>query len=241
MSRLFIAGSGTGVGKTLVTCLLTRELRAAGCRVRALKPLETGFDPGQPQLSDGAQLLQAMGLAPSDFHLRRVTGWQFTQPLSPDMAAAREGRRIPFSELVEFCDDTPGEISLIEGVGGVMVPLDDTHTVLDWISALAAPVVLVTGSYLGSLSHTLTAVTALKTRSVRLAAVIVSESPEQPVPLSETAATLRRFITDTTIIPLPRLTEKKAGAIEAPEMLPLMDGLRGTIAAAQQADGIQLR
>lgn len=240
MSRLFIAGSGTGVGKTLVTCLLTREFRAAGYRVRALKPVETGFDPDQPQHSDGAQLLQAQGLALNETNLHRVTGWHFTHSLSPDMAASRERRKIPFSGLVDFCDDDPDRISLIEGVGGVMVPLDDSHTVLDWISALAAPVVLVTGSYLGTLSHTLTAITALATRPVTVAAVVVSESQEQPVPLHETAATLRRFVTNAPVVTLSRLPEK-TGATRAPELLPLMDGLRGTIAGVRRDCAIQPR
>ena len=80
---------------------------------------------------------------------------------------------------------------LIEGVGGAMVPLDDRHTVADWIGALAMPVLLVGGSYLGALSHMLTALAAL--RDARIAAVVINETPGSSVELADTVATMRNF------------------------------------------------
>lgn len=240
MSRVFIAGAGTGVGKTLVSCLLTAELIAAGCRMRTLKPVETGFDAARPHNSDGALLLRAQGLPVDQAHLRQVTGWHFAAPLSPDMAAAREQRRVDFDALLAFCADTPGCVTLIEGVGGVMAPLDEHHTVLDWMQALNPAVVLVTGSYLGALSHTLTAITALATRGLKPAAIVISESADQPVPAARTADTLERFVDGIPLVVLPRL-EKKAGAARAPELLPLMVGLRGTIADGLQRGAIRPR
>jgi len=85
-----------------------------------------------------------------------------------------------------------------------MVSLDDVHTVLDWIAELGAPALVVAGSYLGTLSHTLTAVAALRARGVEPAAIIVSESEEQPVPLEETTQAIRRFVGPVPIIALPR-------------------------------------
>jgi len=134
-----------------------------------------------------------------------VSPWRFKAPLSPDMAAARERRAIPFSELLDFCRaPRPVDVTLIEGIGGVMVPLDHEHTVLDWIAELGFPVLLVAGSYLGTLSHTLTAVAALRARGVEPVAVIVSESEAQPVPLEETAQTVRQFIAPVAVAALPR-------------------------------------
>ncbi len=123
------------------------------------------------------------------------------------MAAAREDRIIDLDAVLEFCGsalDGPEDALLIEGVGGVMVPLDDRHTVLDWIARLRLPTLLVVGSYLGSLSHSLTAVQALTTRGVEIEAVVVSESIASPVPLDETADTIARFLPGLEVFCAPR-------------------------------------
>src|SRR5262249_11449803 len=110
--------------------------------------------------------------------------------------------------LVAFCRKRAAECAgalIIEGVGGVMVPLDETHTVLDWMTALRAPVLLVTGSYLGTFSHTLTALHVLARRNLDIAAVVVSESAIPGARLEETVATISRFADVIDVIGLPRL------------------------------------
>jgi dethiobiotin synthetase len=92
-----------------------------------------------------------------------------------------------------------------------MVPLDDRHTVLDWLVALDVPAVLVAGSYLGSLSHTLTALEVLAARRCRLAALVVSETPGSTVDLDDTLDSLRRFVSVPDIVVLPRLAAPDAG------------------------------
>jgi dethiobiotin synthetase len=211
MSRLFVTGSGTGIGKTLVVRLLIGALRQRDRRVRALKPIVTGFDPATAETSDTGLLLDALGLDTSVAHLERVSPWRFRAPLSPDMAARREGRAIPFADLVKTCAERDAdEVTVIEGVGGVMVPIDDRHTVIDWIAAVACPTVLVTGSYLGAISHTLTALETLRRRNISVKGIIVSESIEQPVPLAETAATIERHAQGVTVVRLPRLSARTA-------------------------------
>ena len=206
MTAVFVTSSGTGIGKTFVTARLLAELKAAGRRVQALKPVASGFDAARPEDSDSALLLEAQGLGLTPANLDAVSPWRFAAPLSPDMAAAREGRTVPFDSLVAFCRGAAerAEVTLIEGVGGVMVPLDARHTVLDWIAALGAPALLVVGSYLGTLSHGLTAAAALRERGVPLLGVVVSESAEQPVPADETAAALARFVAPAQVLVLPR-------------------------------------
>jgi dethiobiotin synthetase len=205
MSTLFVTATGTDVGKTFVMTRLVAELRAARRSVHALKPVASGFDPANAADSDAGALLDALGLALTPANLDAVSPWRFAAPLSPDMAAARERRAIPFAGLVEFCRaPRAADVKLVEGIGGVMAPLDADHTVLDWIAAVGAPAVLVAGSYLGTLSHTLTAVAALRARGCELAAVIVSESATQPVPLDETVATLRRFVPPVEVVGLAR-------------------------------------
>jgi dethiobiotin synthetase len=199
MTAVFITSSGTGIGKTFVTLRLIEELAAQGRSVRALKPVASGFDAAQPEGSDTALLLRAQGLDLTADNLDAASRWRFAAPLSPDMAARAERRSIAFAALVAHTG-----VTLIEGIGGVMAPLDTEHTVLDWIEALGAPALLVVGSYLGTLSHSLTAAAALRERRVTIAAVIVSESEEQPVPAAETAASLARFVAPVPVCVLPR-------------------------------------
>ncbi|RMF10226.1 MAG: hypothetical protein D6763_06135, partial [Alphaproteobacteria bacterium] len=124
------------------------------------------------------------------------------------IAAAREGRRIPFDELVTFCReaiDGAAEVVLVEGVGGAFVPLDEAHTVADWIAALDIPALVVAGSYLGTLSHTVATVEAMQGRGLTIAGLVVSESAQAPMTLGETVAALERLLPGLAIHALPRL------------------------------------
>jgi len=219
MSRVFVSASGTEIGKTFVTCALVRQLRQSGASVEALKPVITGYDADNPGLSDCGELLTALGQPLDARNVERISPWRFAEPLSPDMAAERENRSIPFQELVTFCSDRPdADVTLIEGIGGLMVPLDTEHTVLDWIEALGVPVLLVVGGYLGTLSHTLTAAGMLQARGQTLAGIIVNESREQPVSQTETAATIARFVGSVPVAVLPQ----RPGYGHAPDLLPLI-------------------
>lgn len=206
MSGFFITGSGTGVGKTYVTCRLVRELRKSGQAVRALKPVISGFDPGAIAESDTGMLLAAMGESLDEASVGAISPWRFAEPISPDMAAKHEGRRLNASEIATFCRyAAPGGedgMLLVEGIGGVMVPLNERETVLDWMAALSWPSLLVVGSYLGTLSHTLTALSTIRAQGMIVAGIVVSESPESPVPLSETADTLRNFSEGIPVVAL---------------------------------------
>jgi dethiobiotin synthetase len=205
MTTIFVTSSGTGIGKTFVTLRLIAELKALGKSVHALKPVASGFDAARPGDGDTGALLRALELEPTAANLDAVSPWRFAAPLSPDMAASREGRTVPFDALVAHCRAARrGDVTLIEGIGGVMVPLDNEHTVLDWIAALEVPTLLVVGSYLGTLSHSLTAAAALRERGVTVAGLVVSESEDQPVPAAETAATLARFVAPVAVVVLPR-------------------------------------
>lgn len=204
MTTYFVTATGTGIGKTYVTTLLCRQFRAEGRRVRALKPVISGFDPADRAGSDTALILNALGEPLTDAAIASVSPWRFREPLSPDMAASREGRHIEFTELVAFCRPGGEDILLIEGVGGAMVPLTGTETVLDWMMALGAPAIVVAGSYLGTISHTLTTVAAMQGGGIAVAAVVVSESEDSPVPLAETVSAVARFLPTVEVVALPR-------------------------------------
>ncbi len=209
MKTLFITASGTEAGKTFVTSLLIRQLRAKGKTVRALKPLVTGFTDATAHDSDTRHLLDALGLPATMENIASVSPWRFEAPLAPNMAAQREGQQIELADIINFCrtaSDGAHDVLLIEGVGGVMVPLNDQFTVRDWIKGLEMPALLVAGSYLGSISHTLTALEALQTKAIAVAGVVVSESVDSTVPLDETVAVIERFAGGRCIKSLPRQT-----------------------------------
>lgn len=211
MASVFITASGTDVGKTFVAAGLIRHLRGKGEAIDAVKPIVSGFDPASAGDSDCGVLLRALGLPLSEEEIEDISPWRFTAPLSPDMAARHEGKEIDFEQVVSFCETAIEEAEgslLIEGVGGVMVPLDQDSTVLDWIAELDLPVVLVAGSYLGSISHTLSAAEVLDQEDCDLRAIVVSESEGSQVPLYETVATIARFLPAVEVIALPRLKDE---------------------------------
>ena len=208
MSAYFVTSTGTDIGKTFVTAGLIRYLRNAGAAVDALKPLVSGYDSSVVETSDPAVLLAALGRNVSADEIARIAPWRFRAPLAPDLAAAREGRSVEFDKLIEFSRAAVKRVNgilFIEGVGGIMVPLDAKHTVVDWMAALDIPLLLVVGGYLGTISHTLTALDVLAQRKLTIAAIVVSESERNTVELEDTVASIERFAKGTAVIGVPRL------------------------------------
>ena len=207
MHRFFVTSSGTEIGKTWVMRCLIAGMRARGQTVRALKPVISGWDNDAPADTDTAHILEALDTPIGQSAIDAVSPWRFSAALSPDMAARREDRSIDFEALLAFSRDagrSEEDVLLIEGVGGVMVPLDDRHTVLDWMGALGHSAILVVGSYLGTISHTLTAHAALRAHNIEVPLLVLNESGDSPVPMDETKEVLGRFIHDSAIVTLAR-------------------------------------
>jgi dethiobiotin synthetase len=190
MSRIVITGAGTEIGKTYVTCRLIEALRARGRAVGALKPVVSGFDPAAAAASDPGLILRALGQSVTSEAVAAIAPLRYAAPLAANMAARAEGKSFSFADVIALCRAREGDPLLIEGAGGVMAPVDDDHTFLDLIEALDAPAILVTGSYLGAISHTLTAVAAMAARGRAPLAVVVNESTEG-VDLAQTIAAMR--------------------------------------------------
>ncbi len=200
MTAIFVTSCGTGRGKTFVCEKIIRDRRAAGEVVQVLKPVISGFDETVANESDTGLLLSALGQDLTQSAIDRVSPWRYTAALSPDMAAMLENRTVPVDDIIGYCRavieqaERDGEHLLIEGAGGVMAPLDDTRTIRDLVAALGIPVVLVVGSYLGSLSHALTALEALRSRNIAIDRIVVNQTEDSNIPLSETRDTLARFV-----------------------------------------------
>ncbi|MBO9560224.1 MAG: dethiobiotin synthase [Caulobacter sp.] len=213
MPALFVTGTGTDIGKTYVSCALIRALKAKGAVVDAFKPVVSGFDPKDAAASDPARLAAALG-APGDVF--RIAPRRYLAPLSPNIAARLEGDTLRLDDMVIDAVARAAEIRdgllLVEGAGGVMSPLTDDKTNLDMVAALGAPVLLVAGSYLGTISHVLTALVALRAAKTAVAAVVMSESLDAPN-LVQTAEALKPFLGGVPLFLAPRSETWDAGAL----------------------------
>jgi len=211
MSAIFVTATGTDIGKTFVARGLIRALRAGGRTVAAFKPVVSGFEPAEAAGSDSGLLLRALGRPVTLESIAEVSPWRFALPLAPDMAAAREGRRLDYAAVIDFCRTAIAEnrdALLIEGVGGVMSPVDHQHTVLEWMTALRLPLILVAGSYLGTISHTLTALDVIARHDLTVVSVVISESIGSSVRLDETREAIAGFAPHLDVVALPRLAGK---------------------------------
>ncbi len=211
MKTIFVTASGTEIGKTFVATTLVRQLRAQGLKVRALKPVVSDVTAENFSQSDTALMIDALGETPDAKTIDAVSPWRFEPALSPDMAARREGRSIDFEELISFCEEGrkgDHDVTVIEGVGGLMVPLDDQHLVRDWMVRLnqTAPleIVVVVGAYLGTVSHSLTTLSALREVELAPKVVVVSERDPGPVSLDETMETIARFAPEVNFLGMPQ-------------------------------------
>jgi dethiobiotin synthetase len=207
MPAVFVTATGTDIGKTFVTAGLARKLRDRGYKVAVIKPVVTGFDPKTWPECDPALLLEASGETPSLARVEAIAPWRFAAPLSPDMATRREGKSVDFAALVNFCRSEAKraqDVFMVEGIGGLMVPFAPEATVLDLIAALRIAPLLVAGTYVGSLSHTLTALAVLREHKIQPAALVLNQSPNSAASPQETADSLRGFHPDLPIAMLRR-------------------------------------
>jgi dethiobiotin synthetase len=197
----FVTATGTDLGKTYVLCRILQQLRGRGIAVSAVKPVLSGFDHALARESDAGQILLSMGHQADMQSVAAIAPWRFSAPLSPDMAAAREGQSVRLHDVVRFCHATVSRhdgLAFVEGAGGVLSPLGNDFTNLDLLQALGAAGILVAGGYLGTISHTLTAISAMQARGCAPVAIVLSGVQDGPVTIAETAATIGRF-TDVPI------------------------------------------
>ncbi|MFF2557155.1 dethiobiotin synthase [Nocardia sp. NPDC058058] len=173
MSLLFVTGTSTDVGKTIVTAALAATAAAAGARVAVVKPAQTGIAPGEA--GDLAEITRLTGIT------RTVELARYPEPLAPDTAARRCGQPLlTLAETVagiESCADA--DLTLVEGAGGLLVRMGE-FTLLDLAQKLAAPVLVVAAAGLGTLNHTELTTRTLQAAGVRCAGLVIGSWPETP-------------------------------------------------------------
>ncbi len=190
MRGLFVTGTDTGVGKSVVSAALIAAMVAAGERVRAFKPVVTGLDEpaeastgGQTWPPDHELLASVAGMSPED-----VSPLRFGPAVSPHFAAELAGTRIDPAELLaqargdarDESTRTDGETLVVEGVGGLLVPLTNHYSVCDFAVALGLPVVIAARPGLGTINHTLLTLHVAQNAGLQVCAVVLTPWPEQP-------------------------------------------------------------
>lgn len=166
----FVAGTDTGVGKTLVAAALLRGLRARGERVAGMKPVASGCRATPEGLvSDDALALITEASAPAPYH--SVNPYAFAPAIAPHLAALEAGTRIELGELERAFRRLAGlaTVVVIEGAGGWLTPLDERHTLADFAERVHADIILVVGLRLGCLNHALLTAQAIDQAGLRLA------------------------------------------------------------------------
>lgn len=181
---IFVAGTGTGVGKTVVGAALLALLRAAGLDAVPMKPIQTGCEQkkGRFVAPDLEFALAISGLAPADAEKDLMTPYAFEPACSPHLAAKRAGVAISLRKIGECCRLLLArhDFVVVEGAGGILAPLSDTATMLDLMHAIEMPVVLVSYSGLGAINHTLLSLRELSRAGVTTLGVVFSDPGREP-------------------------------------------------------------
>jgi dethiobiotin synthetase len=174
--RVLVTGTGSGVGKTWVTCALALALGSAGKRVIAVKPVETGCSGAPGDREDGVLLAQATGQSQPSHAIFRLT-----EQVPPALASDRSGITLDFDALISKIEryGQNAEYLLVEGVGGLLVPVTWEWNMVDAARALGACALVVAVDKLGTINHTLLTLSALELAGVPCAGVVLT-TPELP-------------------------------------------------------------
>ena len=202
MSKIiFVTGTDTGVGKTLVTALLLHQLRQSGYRAFAMKPFCSG------SFADVRLLLE---LQEGDLSVKEINPFYFQEPVAPLVAARKHRRRIPLEEVLCRINSVKKncEYLLIEGSGGVMAPLGEGYAVADLIAALRCFVLVVARNKLGVINHTLLTVGALRKLAIKRIRIVLSNCHEVELSTQTNQEILRELLAPVEVFSLPFLGQK---------------------------------
>jgi dethiobiotin synthetase len=212
---VFVTGTGTGVGKTVVAAALARTAAASGERVSVFKPAVSGLDdPGEP---DHELLRRAAGSEQTD---DEIAPYRYGPPVSPHLAAALDGGPIDRQRLLDgvaAARDGAG-LLVVEGVGGFLVPLRADYLIRDFAADLGLPVVVVASPGLGTINHTLLTVESVRAAGLEVALVVLNPWPGEPSALEGSNRETIAALGAVRVATLPRLDLADPGGWPALEL-----------------------
>jgi dethiobiotin synthetase len=216
---LFVTGTDTGVGKSVVAASICAALAARGERVAAFKPVVTGLEDEPGEFGHDHELLASAagaGQAPEN-----VAPYRFGPPVSPHYAAELAGERIEPAELVAVA--RAHELLVGEGVGGLLVPITTGYLVRDLIVDLELPVLVAARTGLGTINHTLLTVEAARTAGLHVAGVVMTPWPDEPADIERSNRETIERLAGVAVSGLP--PTDRAGLATAGASLPIEDWL----------------
>jgi dethiobiotin synthetase len=213
---VFVTGTDTGVGKTVVSVALLRALVARGVRAVGMKPIAAGIDTGA-LLNDDVRALAAAGNVEAAH--ANINPYAFKLAIAPHLAAAAEGVVPEMGRIVDAYAELArrAEVIVVEGAGGAMVPLSARLDMLDIARALGLPVLLVVGARLGCLNHARLSALAIRARGLELAGFIANRVDRAMPFADENVTTLRESLAAPLIADLAWAAEPRlpVGALAA--------------------------
>lgn len=205
---IFITGTDTGVGKTIVTATIARLLKKRGINVGVMKPVTSGCIERDRQLvSEDAELLAWAAGTPLDHD---CAPYCLRTPIAPSVAAAREGVKIDFAQIKEAYGSLTQrhDFVLVEGAGGLMVPLNGGLLIADLVGALGLPLLVVARPNLGTINHAVLTCYSAKQLGIRVKGIIVNDYPDQPDMAEEYAPHLIDSLSGAPLLGLfPRMAD----------------------------------
>ena len=196
---VFITGTDTGVGKTFFSCGLAALLREFGYKVGVMKPAETGCDKGDGRFvpEDAETLKAASGC---ELPLTQICPYQFREPLAPSAAGEREGVRIDVDRLMHIFSEISHkhDMTIVEGAGGLMVPILPGYTYADLVKVLKLPVIVVAANKLGMINHLLLTLEHASCKGLSVLAYVLNQIDSMP---SLAAETNRETLSALTAVP----------------------------------------
>jgi dethiobiotin synthetase len=184
---IFITGTDTGVGKTFVACGLAALLRGSGYRVGVMKPAESGCGERADKLfpQDAALLKDASGC---EVPLDQICAYPLREPLAPSIAAERQNITIDVGKLMDIYEEISSghDITLVEGAGGLMVPLLPSYTYADFARVLRLPLIVVAANRLGAINHTLLTLEHARCKGLHVLGYVLNQLEAAGSPAAET-------------------------------------------------------
>jgi dethiobiotin synthase len=201
MKGFFVTGTDTGVGKTVAAAALMHRYRSVG-PLRYWKPIQTGIE-----IDNDTATVRRLGACAEEEIFDQ--GVRLPKPVSPHLASHWAGRRIDLAELRGLAKD-PVAIWIVEGAGGVLVPINESQMMADWIGSLALPVLLIARTTLGTINHTLLTLEALRSRALRVAGVMMIGEPN-----ADNRAAIEEYGRVPVVAEMPFLTPLDPGLLAA--------------------------
>ena len=186
--NIFITSTGTNLGKTYCFVEILKELAHRKIIANSYKPILSGFNFDDIVDSDSYKILKTRNIKPDINHIKDITPWLFKSPIAPSIAAMKENKTLKYEEVLKWCfkKSNINGINIFEGAGGIYVPIEGKKTILNLIKELECKVILIVGNYLGSVSHTISAIKNIQHEDIEIINVIINKNTDNDVNIEDT-------------------------------------------------------